>query len=306
MRSLSTWQANSSLLVVSLVWGLSFVMVKDAVRTVAPFVFLTLRFWLAAALLWAVYAGAARRAPLSTWLAGAATGMLLFAGFGFQTYGLQFTTSARAGFITGLSVVIVPVGSAILLRRPPGGWAVAGVALATLGLGLLSLDAAFVPGRGELLVLFCALAFAAHILALGHYAARHHPGVLAVSQITTAAVLFTAASLTLSSWPAHLTPGVWFSVAVMGLLATAGAFLVQTAVQRYTTPVSTALIFLAEPVFAALFGYRWHGDVLSARGWLGSGLILAAMALSELGGTAYGYLTSTFSLKVRKPCRYSR
>lgn len=278
---MTTWQANLSLLLVSAIWGSSFVVVKEAVETVPPLLFVALRFWVGAAALAVVYWRALRSSP-GVWRAGSLVGMLLFASFALQTFGLQTTTSAKAGFITGLSVVMVPIGSAILLRRPPRSVAVAGVALATIGLALLSVPDSLTPGLGDLLVLGCAFGFAAHILALGALPRGYHPGVLATAQLVASAISATVLVALLPDQRAPVSGSAWVAVLSMGLLATAGAYLIQTIAQRYTSPTDTALIFMAEPVFAALFAYFWRGETLQPRAWFGATLILAGMALAQL------------------------
>jgi drug/metabolite transporter (DMT)-like permease len=208
-------------------------------------------------------------------------GLALFAGYAFQTFGLRETTPAKAGFITGLSVVLVPLGQAIFLRRPPRRNSIVGVALATVGLAMLSLQPDLSISRGDLLVLGCAVAFAAHILLVGRYAPDWPPLRLALVQIVTVAVLSSAAALLLErpiGWP----PGnVWFAAAFTGLLATALAFFVQSRAQQATSPTHTALIFAAEPVFAGLFSFLLIGEVLGLRQILGSALIVAGMLVSE-------------------------
>lgn len=276
---MATWQANLLLLITTAVWGSSFVIVKQAVAQVPPLLFIALRFWVGAAGLALVYRTALRSAE--TWVVGGRLGLLLFGSFALQTFGLQSTTSAKAGFITGLNAVFVPIGSTLLLRRSPRPAALAGVVSATLGLGLLSLPDHLVPDYGDLLVLLCALGFAAHILALGASPERLHPGALATVQLVAGAV---AASLMVAFLPGQRGPvpgEVWPAILSMGLFATAGAYLAQTLAQRHTSPTDTALIFLAEPVFAAMFAYLWLGETMPTRAWVGAGLILAGMAVAQ-------------------------
>ncbi len=175
----------------------------------------------------------------------------------------------------------MPLGQAIFLRRPPRRNSILGVALATAGLALLSLQADLSISRGDLLVLACAVAFAAHILLMGRYAPDWPPLRLALVQITTVAVLSSAAALLLErpiGWPAG---NVWFAAAFTGLLATALAFFVQSRAQQATSPTHTALIFAAEPVFAGLFSFLLIGEVLGPRQIAGSALIVAGMLVSE-------------------------
>ncbi len=285
--------ADGALLLVTLIWGATFVMVKDAVTGFPVFSFMALRFTLAAIALVPFAAWQARAlrttpqtrqiSPRPVLVPSVLIGAALFAGYAFQTFGLKLTTPAKAGFITGLSVAIVPVVSALLLRQSPPRNAWIGVGLATLGLGLLALTADLSIQPGDLLVLCCALAYAAHILLLGHFAPRYNPILLTFGQITAVAVLSTLAALIFDQ-RAPVTGQVLFAAAFTGILATAVAFLVQTVAQRFTTSTHTALIFAAEPVFAGLFSLLLTGEVLGPRQLLGCALILGGMVVAEFKG----------------------
>lgn len=285
--------ADAALLLVTLVWGATFVMVKDAVSNYPVFSFLAIRFWLATiALLPVLWIRRSRRPAKVVQAAGLAierrallmgsllVGAALFAGYSFQTFGLRLTTPAKAGFITGLSVVIVPVVAALVSRRSPGRNVWIGVALATTGLALLSLNATLTIEVGDLVVMGCAFSFAAHILLTSHFARRCDPLRLAFGQILVVAVLSTLAAGLPEGIPPP-TQDVLFAAAFTGLLATSAAFGIQTVAQRYTTASHTALIFAAEPVFAGLFSFLLIGEVLTARQMLGAFLILAGMIVAE-------------------------
>lgn len=290
-----TWQADALLLAVTAFWGATFPVVKNATDLngggVPTYWFLAARFTLAALLLGVIFWRRLVAVPLKTWAAGALVGTFLFAGYAFQTFGMAYTSSSKAGFITGLCVVMVPVLAVIWLKRKPTPGAWLGVATATVGLAILSLNADLRPTYGDLLVFLCAIGFALHIAAVARYSGPHDPTALSVIQIGTAAVL---------SWVMHLAgagtlaPGVagvqwWGGPAhvvtawlICGVLATAVAFLLQNVLQPYTTPTHTALIFSAEPVWGAVFSFLLLGETLSGREYLGAGLIVAGMVLAEI------------------------
>lgn len=294
--------ADSSLIFVALIWGATFVMVQDAVREWPVFAFLSLRFGVAtlAFLPWLLWqklrqpsapsmtpgrfgSGPAGRA----WsvLPSIVIGLALATGYAFQTGGLMYTTPAKAGFITGLSAVIVPVGAAMFLKQPANGSTVLGVLLATLGLGLLTLNRDLTVGFGDLLVFGCAICFAAQILLVGRYASQSSAVRLATLQVATVTVATFIMSL-LIEVPRGIPPMTWnvlFAAVFTGLLATAMAFGFQASAQRFTTATHTALIFSLEPVFAALFSYLLIGEQLTGRLLVGCGLILAGMLSAELG-----------------------
>jgi drug/metabolite transporter (DMT)-like permease len=290
-----TWQADALLLTITAIWGATFPLVKNATDLehggVPTYWFLAARFTLAAVLLGGFFWRRIKAAPLRTWGAGVLMGLFLYAAYAFQTFGLALTTSAKAGFITGLSVVLVPVLTVVWLKRQPSPGAWLGVITATVGLGLLSLNADLNPTYGDFLVFLCAICFALHVTSVSRFAGHHDSVALAVIQIATAGVF---------SWGAHLreagtfapgVPGVaWGSgpanVAmawlICGVLATAFAFLLQNVLQPHTTPTHTALIFSAEPVWGAIFSFLLLGETLTLRGYIGAGLILAGMLLAEL------------------------
>jgi drug/metabolite transporter (DMT)-like permease len=288
-RGVGAYRWELAMVAVTAVWGSTFVLVRDAVAQIPPFTFIAYRFLAAALLLAAVRPrrtvggqgdDGGRWGPLA---AGAVIGLALFAGYGFQTVGLQYTTASNAGFITGLSVVLTPLLGAVVLGQSPGRWPVTGACLAAVGLGFLSLQTLEVR-QGDALVLGCAVAFAAHILLLGRYAPRLDTYRLAVVQLGTAGLLALVWATAAGDLAAPASAEVWVALAITSVVASAGAFLIQTRAQRELSPTRTAVIITMEPVFAGLFGFLVAGERLSGRGWLGAGLILAGMLTAELGG----------------------
>jgi len=285
--------ADLGLLLVTAIWGATFVMVQQAVDSFPVFGFLTIRFGLAllslvpftvVRLIRRRNGTAGVRASINSHevRAGVIIGLALFAGYAFQTYGLRLTTPAKAGFITGLSVVMVPLFSAILLHRPPERSATFGILLATGGLALMSLQGDLSVMLGDLIVLACAVSFALHIIAVGSYSPRMDSLNLVTVQIGTVAILSLFASLILERpWPA-VQPITIQAAAFTGVVATALAFGIQTVAQRFTTPTHTALIFSMEPVWAGLFSFWLIGEVLGSRALVGGALILAGMLAAEL------------------------
>jgi drug/metabolite transporter (DMT)-like permease len=272
-------------LLVTLIWGSTFVWVKQSVAHFPVFAFLSLRFSLATVVL-GVLLGRHLRALSPRMIgAGLLIGLFLFGGYAFQTIGLRLTTASKAGFITGLSVVLVPIFFALWFRRAPAWQALAGVACSTIGLGLLTLGRNLAPAPGDLLVLGCTFCFALHILAVSLFAPRTDALALTIVQVATVALLSGIATLTTEAglWP--VPADVFGAAAFTGVLATALAFAVQNSVQVFTTPIHTALIFGSEPVFAGLSGYLLAGERLTRAGQVGCMLILLGMLVAELHGT---------------------
>ncbi|SFR17875.1 DMT family transporter [Desulfoscipio geothermicus] len=280
-------KADLALLFVAFSWGLTFVVVQDALSGIGPYYFVALRFLLAAAFLAVVYWRHLADLNRATLQAGAFIGLFLFGGYAFQTVGLQYTGPATAGFITGLAVVLVPLFTALLYRRMPGPYVVVGVACATLGLGFLTLQGGgFKLGLGDILIFCCAICFGLHILMVGRYAGRHNPVLMAIIQITTVSVVSFIFALGLEKMPAQITTPIWVAFFITAIPATALAFLIQNTVQRYTSPTHTAIIFTMEPVFSAITAHLLGREILAGVQVAGCTLILAGMLVAELKGGA--------------------
>lgn len=263
----------------ALCFGATFLVVQEAVERVEPVPFLAVRFAIGAAVLWPF----ARRRPLTDglWRDGSLAGASLLLGYVLQTVGLQYTSSATSAFITYLLVVIVPVLAIVVLRRPPQVLTLAGIALAVVGLVLLTDPGAGGGGfgRGELLTLGCAFAFAVHVIVLGATAHRHDPLRLATVQIAFVAVGCAV--------PGALAGGYRFPAAALAaalataVLATALAFALQVFGQRTVPPARAALLLLLEPVSAGILAAA-RGEALSLLQSAGAALILVAVALAEV------------------------
>lgn len=288
--------ADVALLAVTFVWGTTFVIVQDAIQVLPVFAFLALRFCIGGLiLLIPVVSVPALRAQLrqrSLWLSGGFLGLWLFAGYALQTIGLLYTTPAKSGFITGLSVVLVPLFALLILKKRTSRAAWLGVAIATGGLFLLSQSKTGGINLGDVLTLLCAITFAVQIVYVGEYAPKYAALPLAAVQILTVGVLsILVTAFTRTPVGALqrelLTPTVLFALAITSLLATSVAYFAQMAFQKFTTPTRTALIFATEPVFAALASYLWTSDRLTMSAWVGCALILSGMLVAELGGAAH-------------------
>ncbi len=266
------------LVAVTAVWGWTFVVVQDAISVYGVIPFLAVRFVLAGAALAPIYAMKLTRRSL---IVGGGIGVVLAAGYLFQTTGLLFTTPTNSGLITGLFVVFAPLADRLLFGANVSRQFVLAVALSLLGMVLLAGGGPEGANWGDLLTLLCAAALGLHIALLSRYAASHDAGALTLAQILSIALLFVLV------WPLFgpvslPTPEVWVALLVTGLLASAGAFLVQTTVQQHIPAARTAIILTMEPVFAALFGYWLAGDRLVAVQILGALMILSALVIGEV------------------------
>ena len=280
----SQW-ADFSLLLVALVWGSTFVIVKLAIEDLPPLPFLAIRFALAFISLLPFLYFHKTHISKATLLKGVALGGLLFSGYAWQTVGLQYTTASNAGFITGLSVVFVPALVTLTTRKLPNPGLILGILCALVGLAFLSLGDRFQLNKGDLMVLICALSFALHIFFVGRYAPQTNATVLATIQVLTVSILSGISSLLLPQSMMHFSTNVWVALLVTAIPATSLAFFVQSKMQQFTTPSHTALIFSMEPVFAAISAFFFAGEILTLRGLLGAGLVLVGMLIAEFTGS---------------------
>lgn len=285
--------ADLSLLFVALSWGSTFIIVKTAVEDLPPFPFLAVRFAIAFVtlipFLW-IKRQYINKAVIGK---GLLLGVFLFLGYAAQTIGLQYTTASNAGFITGMNVVIVPVFVAYYLRKFPPKNILLGVLFATIGLALLSLGDNFSINSGDPIVLICAFCFAAQIYYVGRFAPDVDALVLTAFQILTVSVLSGICTVIVPQPPIIFSSYAWFGLILTAIFCTSLAFLIQTKMQQFTSASHTAIIFAAEPVFSAIFAYILAGELLSARGYIGAGLVLAGILIAELSSIRKSTLVNT-------------
>ena len=269
-----------ALILVTAVWGYTFVPMKDAVAVYPLFAFLAVRFAIASLTLAVPAAGRMRGLGRSGWRAGVALGLLLALGYWLQTAGLERTTVSSAGFITGLYVVFTPLLAYALFRTRVGGPVWVGVALALIGLAMLSGVGAGDP-VGDLFVLLGSAAYSLQIVLMERYAPRYDP--LAFTQVEMLAAFggFAVAAVALGQVEMPSGWTVWYALLVTGIFASALGFLVQTWAQRRLSAARTALAFAMEPVWAGIFGFWLAGDRLGALGWGGCALIMAGIVVAE-------------------------
>ncbi len=286
--------ADLSLLLLTLLWGTTFTLVKGALEVGSTGVFLAARFGTAAAVL--AVAALWRRDPVGPgfWRHGLLLGLFMLGGFVLQTLGLVLTTPARSGFITGLSVLVVPFIARFTLGRQVRWSAWAGVALAVVGLTLLTrpFDAGAVTPAvrlGDLLTLGCAVAYALQITFTSEWSGRHPLVPFTLLQVS---VVLVGALVMLPLEGARFDAARWptFAGVVLftGVAMTAGAFFVMNWAQRHTTAVRAALIYALEPVTAALFSWYVIDERLGAAGWLGGALIALGVLAGEVGSVLEG------------------
>ena len=286
-------KAHSLLVLVTLVWGATFVMIKNAVmQDATPLLFNFARMTLAAVALGIVFHRDVARITRGSFIAGVLAGTFLWLGYEFQTTGLQLTTASKSAFLTGVSVILVPLFLMLFWGRKTSTWTAMGVLAALVGLFLLTVPASESGvgnwgsvNRGDLLTLGCAISFGFQIIFLGRATERHPFAQIAFLQTAVAAVLMGITAPLLERPHMVWSPRVLWAIAITGLLGTAAAFTIQAWAQQFTPPTHTALIFSLEPVFAWITSYIVLGERLGMRAAVGALLILGGVLISELLGS---------------------
>ena len=279
-------QAELVLVLITIIWGSTFTIVKKALLQVSPILLVALRFWIATAVVVVFMRGQFRHISFWVILKGLALSVAFLGGFVFQTLGLRDTTPSNSAFITSLSVLLVPVLGFLIYRHRPSIQTALGILVAIAGLVLLLADSSdFGLHSGDFLTLICAFMFAFHILFLGRFVRQTNYRHLILVKLACSAVLCSVMAPLLESpiviWDSYLL----FYLIMLGVLATAAAFFLQAWAQQYSNPNHTALIFSLEPVFATIFAFIILDQSFSAKQWIGGVLILVGILVSEIKGS---------------------
>ena len=269
-----------ALLTVSAAWGLSFVVMKDAIQRQSVNNFLFTRFTLAVIVMILIRPQTIKLFNKDLLQRGGLAGIFLGLGYIAQTLGLERTGAAITGFITGLYVVLTPLIASIVLKEKITKFTWLCIAVATFGLGLLSIRG-FSVGIGEMFVLASAVLFAAHIIALSKWSSGRDVYAMTVIQLTMCAILAGLASA-VEGYSLPPDRGVWSVVIFTAVFATALAFIVQTWSQAHMSATKVAVILTMEVVFAALFAILLGGERLTLQTAFGGILVVVAMYLIVL------------------------
>ena len=277
--------ADLSLLFVAIIWGSTFIIVKQSVEYIPVFSFLFMRFALAGMLLIFINAPKLKAIDKGVLTDGIMLGIALFLAYAFQTFALTVTSASITAFITGLFVVFVPVLSSVFLKKLPRQEAMIGVVFATIGLAFITLQGKFFVSFGEFLAFVCAFFIAIHIILTAKLSRRNDFGLLTMVQVNMVALFSLIFSLFLDPCviPRHFNNQLIFSLIINSVFATVVAFVIQTSMQKHTTPTKVAIIFIMEPVSSAFFSYWIGGELLTAKQYVGTSFILLAMVFTEAG-----------------------
>ncbi len=268
------------LVLVTVIWGTTFPIVKSATESLSPAVLTAMRFLVAALVLspWL------RFASRQLWLDGGLIALVLFISYLTQVIGLSSISSSRAAFITGLNVIIVPLILPFVRQRVPWTAFLAG-AVALFGIGLMSVQGLTLTfSVGDFWVLGCAVSYALYIVMMDRVVQKYQPLPLAAVQVAVVAVLGLcwAAPELIQNPPTTAILENWLPIVYLGLIATALTTLAQSFAQRLVPAFQTAVIYALEPVFAAIFSVWWLNDKFTQLGLVGAGCILVAMIICQI------------------------
>ncbi|WP_158095050.1 DMT family transporter [Gottfriedia luciferensis] len=282
--------ATISLIIVTLLWGTTFVVVQNAIAYVEPFAFNAFRFILATLVLLPFLVKRKQKSNLSfkQVMITSGIGFMLFTGYVLQTFGLKYTTSSKSGFITGLCVVLVPVLLYLVYRERSNWSTVIACLIALLGLSFLTLGDSFSVNLGDILTLFASIAFAFHIILSGRFTKQMDPITFTTIQLATVGVCSTIFSLIFEDNSVSFSKELWvnptfiFAVIITAIFCTSLAFWVQMFAQQHISSTKAALIFIFEPVFAAFTAVIFANETLSIQTIIGGTFIVGGMLLSEV------------------------
>ena len=281
-------KAHVLLVLITLIWGSNFVVIKNALVDISPLFFNAVRMSLAAVVLAIIFYRELPRLTAGAVRSGVLVGVFLFIGNELQTVGLKYTSASKSAFLTGVSVVLVPVLLAVFWKRGINRLTSIGVVLAFAGLYLLTVPASSGAGlnlrsmnHGDLLTLGAAVVFAFHIILIEHATQNHRWQQITVVQVAVTALLMIFTTSFAEKISVVWTPRVLWGIGITGILSLALAFAIQAWAQQFTPATHTALIFTLEPVFAWLTSFIFLGERLGGRPGLGAACILAGLLISE-------------------------
>ena len=269
-----------AILAVTLIWGSSFVVMKNTLESVTTLYLLAFRFTGAALLVALLGARELKKLDAAYWKGGAIMGLFLFLAYVLQTYGLMHTTPGVNAFLTATYCVMVPFLNWVFRRKRPGGSSLFAAAICLLGVGFVSLQGGVRGGLGEGLTICCGLFFALHIIATTIFVKGRSPVLLTVVQFAVAAALSWIAAPLLETFPGAIERGAVWSLVYLCVMCTATGFLLQTFGQKHTPPAATAIIMSLEAVFGVLFSVLL-GERPTIRMCIGFFLIFTAVVVSE-------------------------
>lgn len=275
-------KSDIMLILVTVIWGSTFIIVKNATSVIPVYNFLFLRFLIAFIVLAILYGRRLVNIDKRTFIVSVLVGTMLFLGYALQTLGLKYTTASKSGFISGFNVVLVPILEAFFLKAKLSKTSWISVILAMVGLLLITTNVDLKINFGDFLTFLCAVSFAFQIVLIAKYAPSVDTISFATIQILVVATLSGILSFIYEKPTIPTNKTVWFALILTGIFATAFALTVQNTMQANTSATHAAIIFSLEPVFSAITAFLVAGEVMTLKSIIGGFLMLLSMILSEM------------------------
>lgn len=270
------------LLMITVFWGASYILTKLALDVLQPFNLTAVRFILAFIAAAAVFYKNIIKADKKTIKYSMILAIILLGVFVTMTYGLQYTTASNSGFLVSLTVVFIPIISAVFLKQKIEKKVLLGVCIAPVGIALLTLNSQLTVNSGDILSIICAVLFAVHVVVTGVYTQRVDSIALGVLQLGFVGIFSLLVSMLTETVILPNTAVSWTAILSLSILCTAVGYIVQTTAQQYTSATHTGLILSLEPVFSAVFAYLVLGELLSLRGYIGAAILLLSVLIAEV------------------------
>jgi len=271
------------LLAVTVFWGASYMLTKLALDVLEPFNLTALRFLIAFVVSALVFYRNILESDIKTIKYSLILAVILVGMFISMAFGLKYTTASNAGFLISLAVIIIPILSYLFLKQEIEKKVVVGVCIAPIGIALLTLNTQLSVSGGDLLCILCAFLSAVHVVVMGVFTRKVDSIALGVLQLGFAGILSIVFSLFTETVSLPSTGISWGATLALSILCTAFGYIVQATAQQYTSASHTGLILSLEPVFSAVLGFAFLGEVLPLRGYFGAVILLFSVLIAEVG-----------------------
>lgn len=282
---LQEYLADLSIILISVIWGSSFIIIKQAIETFEPITFIFLRFLVASVFMAILTIPFRKHYNKQSIKDGAIMGFVLFLIFLFQTIALKLSTATEVGFLTGLYVLFVPILSTFFLKKSPHFFSWIGVALSAVGMIMITFQGELHLSTGQLFGIINAFFIGIHILMIDVMSRKHNVIVLTAMQIFVTCLFSGLYAFFFESSPLSmaLEPSIAYPIIYTGVVATVLCFFLQTSMQKYTTPTKAAIMFTLEPISSAIFGFYIGHEIMTKNQYLGAALIIFAIVVAEAG-----------------------
>lgn len=273
------------LLLATVGWGASYLLMKMGLDSVGEFTLIALRFGIAFLLAAAFFSKRLRQTNFKTIKYALLLGFLLFLVFVTVTFGLNTTTMTNAGFLVSLTVIFVPLFSIFFFKKKVELRLLLSILIALTGIALLTIQPPFKIMAGDLLCIGTAVFYALHITVAGVAAKEVDPLNVGILQLGFACLYGLVFSFIFETPTLPTTPKGWFAILMLAIVCSGFGFIIQIIAQKYTSPTRTGLIFSLEPVFAAIFGYIFAREIMSVNGYIGAFLVFLSVIISTVKKT---------------------